>query len=189
MTNYSIPGIVMMKVGEEIKSQLMLRFGIAEEDIHVSRSYQPTTQYAGARDDAAKYQIFISPVMVPATIGRGHKDKLENDIFTREFTEVVPAVFQIDFLSDYQPQNIDDLEAIDIAKAARETIMHLDAISNLTAIGIFVEKSSQVRPAFTVTSEAEFESTPNFDLSLTYNSSYIKETPVIESIDGSIHSI
>lgn len=187
--NYSIPGIVMMKVGNEIKSQLMQRFGIADEDIHVTRSYQPTTQYSGAREPSAKYQIFLTPTTPPSTVGRGHKDSASVNGVDREYKEIVPAVFQIDFLSDYDVNNPNDLEAVDVANAARHMIMHLDAISNLTALGIYVEKATQVRPVFTTTSEAEFESTPNFDLSLTYNSSYIKETPVIESIDGSTYNI
>lgn len=188
MTSYIVPGVVMMKVGDEMAAQIAQRFGIDPADIHVTRGYQPSTQYSGARDTSAKYQIFVNPTTPPATIGRGHTDRLNGETFEREYVEVAPAVFQIDFLADYNPKNPDAYEAMDIAMAASDMIMHLDAITNLTNQGIFIEKATQVRPVFTVTSEAEFESTPNFDLSLTYNRSYVKETPVIESIDGSLNN-
>lgn len=189
MTTYDIPGIVMIKVGDEIAAQLVQKFGIDIADIHVTRSYQPSTQYVGARESTAKYQIFVSPVTPSATIGRGHTDKLNGDVLERDYREIVPATFQIDILSDFNPLNVDDYEAMDLANAARNMIMQLDAISNLTALGIFIEKATAVRPSFTVTSDAEFESTPSFDLSLTYNSSYIKQVPVIESITGSTTNI
>lgn len=190
MTTYDIPGVVMMKVGDEIAAQISQKFSIDLSDIHVTRSFQPSTQYAGARDTAAKYQIFVSPVAPSGSIGGGFKDSLnEQNEFEREFIEVVPAVFQIGFLADFNPTNPSDLEAVDIANAARNMIMQLDAITNLTNLGIFISSATIVRPPFTITSEAEFESTPNFDLSLTYNSGYIKRMPVIESIDGSTTNI
>lgn len=189
MATYNFDGVVIMKVAEVIRAQLVDHFNIQDSDLRVTRSFQPTTQYAGARAGSEKYQVYITPITPPQPVGEGFSDTFNGMNISRDFRTIRSVTYQIDCLADYQPQNQDDIEAQDLCYAVRELLMHLDAIQTLTDLGINIESSTNIRPTFSVTSEREFESTPSFDIKLSYNSSYIKQTSVIESIDGSLNKV
>lgn len=186
MTTYNYDGIVIKKLGDVIRDQLVNHFSINSNDLRVTRSFQPTQQAPGARPDSKKYQVFIAAVTPPQPIGGGFTDSgATSSSISRNYRTVRSVRYQIDCLANYQPQNPDDIEASDLCYAMRELLTQLDAIQKLTEIGIYFESATDVRPQFTVSSENQFESTPSFDVKLTYNSSYTKDTAVIQSIDGS----
>jgi hypothetical protein len=186
MTTYNFDGVVIKNLGDVIRDQLVNHFGISSNDLRVTRSFQPTQQATGARSGSKKYQVFITAIIPPQPVGGGFTDSGEtSSSISRTYRTVRSVRYQIDFLADYQPQNVDDIEASDLCYAVRELLTQLDSIQKLTALGIYFESATDVRPQFTVSSDNQFESTPSFDVKLTYNSSYTKDTAVIQSIDGS----
>ncbi len=184
MASYNYDGIVIVALGGVIRDQLTSYFSIDTDDLEISRSYQPTEQYSGARADSAKYQVFLTPVTAGTAVGRGNTDSIDDDdVFTRTHSLVRRVTYQVDCLSDYDPSDDTSLEANDLAQAINELIMTADSIESLTSLDLAIESVTTVRPSYSITSEAQYESTPSFDITLTYNVEYAKEMDLVTSVE------
>lgn len=189
--SYNYDGLVIKALSDVMRSQLTTFFGIADSDLSISRSYQPTKQLSGARSGSKKYQIFITPVAGGAAVGSGFDDELSDDEtqVERSYRTIRPVTYQIECLANFDIADDESLEGMDLAQMTREMLDQLDTIEQLTEIGIFMESATMVRPSFSVNNESQFESSPSFDLVLTYNSVYVKGRDMVTSVNETMERV
>ncbi len=163
MATYNYEGLVIAQIINVIKSQLTSYFDVDLTDLNVTRSNQPTSQYIGAVSDTKKYQVFITPISGGDSIGGGYKDSLndDEDAVNRTYTEIEHGVYQIECYANYDSSDSTSLEGMDLAKTVRNMLMQQDTIEQFTAIGIYPENCTKVRPSFSVNNSGQYESTPS----------------------------
>lgn len=181
-----LEGAITTALISEIENQL-ISFGIAAEDLEVSRSNQPTAQYMGAYGDAAKYQVFLSPV-TKSKINAERTNSINSTDLTANYTHILGTSYQIECLTNFEPGS-DNYVAVDLLGILSNLMQHYDAISNLKKLGVFVESCGAIRPSYTIMDQGLHESTPSFDLKLTYNSKFAKLTPSTSTVTGTIEGL
>jgi len=167
---------VLKVIISELKSQLNL-YGLS--DVKIKQSYQPTQQ-----SKSNQRRIFIHKVTNPQ-IGTGFKyagTKRTQQYFKR-------ASFQFDALAQQDPSDINSLTASDILTAAADLLQSYDAVRNLRSNGVNIERITDVRPSYFINDKDRNESSPSFDLTLTYQHEYEKEVPPIEGVNSNLHGI
>lgn len=190
MPNYNFDGAAINQLAIEIERQLTTYFGFDSADLEVSRNNQPTQQHAGAEDNSPRYQIFITKVSAGVRVGGGFKD-IYNDstnLNDRNYTHIVPGVYQVDVLaapiqSETDPSDA-DYEANDLSQLLSNMINQMDFITSMRNLGIYIEKAGESRPSYIVNDSELYEMNPSFDINLHYNSEYVKALPRVASIDG-----
>lgn len=183
--SYQYDGIVIGALAGVIQSQLTTYFSIADTDLNISRGYQPTKQYAGAVSGAKKYQVFINPITPGGAVGGGFEDNYTDgdDQVSRSYTAIKKVRYQVECLADFDINDDSSLEGMDLAQIVKDLLTQLDTIEELTAIGIFIVSCTDVRPAFSTSSNSNFESTPSFDVTLSYNSQYDKDLGRVVTVE------
>ncbi len=184
MASYNYDGVVIMAIAGVMRDQLTSYFNIDDSDLSISRGYQASEQYAGANPQSVKYQIYINPV-TPSTsqVGRGFKDDIGSTVSNRTYENIRRVTYQVNCLADYDEYDDTSLEAQDLAQAVNELIMQLDSIESLIGLDLNMQSVTSVRPSFTVNNQQNYESTPSFDMTLTYNVEYAKEVALITSVE------
>lgn len=190
MVSYNYNSLIIGQLIPLIENQLTTYFNIDISDLNVSRNFQSTTQFIGAEEGAKKYQVYLSPTTSPSRVGRGFKvTSTDSGTVTNEYQEIKSCVIQVDCFANYDPEDNTSIEGMDLAELVSEMLMQQDVIETLTAIGIYPENCTQVRPAFSIDNKSQFESTPSFDYSLTYNSNYVKSLDKVTSVEGTIYRV
>lgn len=177
-----LDGQIVKAIITEIRTQLEW-YGIASGDLRISRSNQPTVQYQGATTNTEKYQVFITPV---TNIAIGWSRKYNG---TLDFTHVKQKSFQISTLVDFDPSDLNDIPANDLAQIINDTLQQTDAIKNLRDAGVFLHECQPVRPIFVVNGANEYESEPSFDIVVSYNAVYSKPYDIIEDVQGTVDTV
>lgn len=179
-----LDGDVVAVIIAEIRRQLEL-YGIASGDLRVSRSSQPGAQSVGTE----KYQVFIQPI-TNTEIGwsRGY-DEPTPDNYTITVNHVKQKTYQIGCITDFNPAVDADIVAQDLAAIVNDMIKQPDAILALKAGGVNILSAGPVRPSFGINESDEYESMPNFDIVVNYNTEYIKTIPIITDVIGEIERI
>lgn len=177
-----LDGQIVNALITEIENQLTI-YGLA--NFRVTRSNQPTNQHAGATLGKSKYVVLVTPISNPK-IGWGRK---YNDDETVTITHNQAKTYQIDALVDFDPSDLNDIPASDLCSIVSDMIQQPDAIRNLRDSGVRVENCGDVRPTFSVNNEDRFESTPSFDLTVTYNSQYTKSAPDIDGVNHTLEGV
>lgn len=177
-------GAVYIAVRDEIERQLGF-YGIAEEDLKVSKGSQQTKQSAGASSGSKKYQVFVT-LMTGNELSREQVNRLNSDKteFQSNHNHIVSASCQIDVLTDYDPRDAESIPAMELCSTIRDMIMHRDSINSLKGKGVFVGRPNNFRPSFQYLDQEQYESMPGFDLQITYNTNYVKTLETIESVSG-----
>ena len=123
-----------------------------------------------------KYAVFIEPVSNGLVGWRRQYSAGEEQAITHTGVKT----YQISTVVDFDPANLADIPAHDLAQIAKDTIEHPDAVRRLRAAGVSVLQATAVRPAFQVNGANEYESRPSFDLSLSVEKTYTKTVPEID---------
>lgn len=162
----------------EIKTQLDA-YGLT--DYAVKRNYQP-----GARNAGNGPVIYLHSVSVQ-NIGRGLDYSWASGEF--EQSNYKARTIQVDVI--YTPDVSDEtaLLAEDIAGALADLLQSQAAIEALRAEGVRVENVSSPRPVFTVNQSDQYESTPGFDLRVTYSNTYSRAFNPADSVTTNIERV
>lgn len=177
-----LDGQIVKEIRLEIINQLTI-YGINPADLRVSRSNQPTAQYQGASSSTEKYQVFITPV---ANVAIGWS---RNYNATLDSTHVKQKAYQISCLVDFDPSDLNNFPASDLAQIINDMLQQTDAIKNLRDAGVFLHECQPVRPVFVVNGANEYESEPSFDIVVSYNAVYSKTYDVIEDVQGTVDTV
>ena len=68
----------------------------------------------------------------------------------------------------------------------RDLLDSPDSIKSLRSKGVFLESAGDVRTIFTTNETDRYESTPNFDLTVVYESSILKNSGYVDHADSRI---
>lgn len=185
-TYYDFDRAVIMQIIYLIENQLSTYYNIPLEDLRVVRNNQPTQQHAGAVTGSKKYQVFISQVPSGQTVGEGYNDEYTegDDYVERTHYHIRRRVLQIECWSDFDPSDLNSLEGEDLAGIVRELLCQQEVLEELTEKSIYLQRTGAVRPIFAVNDQEQYQSTPSFDLTLTYNRKVTKDRARVVSIDG-----
>lgn len=169
-----LDGQIVAALIAEIKTQLEI-YGIDPAELRVARAYQVTSQHAGA----SRFEAFIAPV-TNTDIGwrRGYDN---SDI---KLTHTKQKTYQVSAMTQFDPSNPGDIPAQDLAHIIHDMMQQPDSIRTLRDKCVYIQRCGPVRPSFWVNDSDEFESMPNFDVVVSYNSEYIKPVPVVTEVTG-----
>jgi len=160
----------------ELKSLLA---GKNLSDVKIKQSYQPTQQSV-----SNERRIFIHKVTNPQVgsglIYKGTKRTQQN---------LKRASFQFDALAQQDPSDINSLTASDILTTAADLLQSYDAVRNLRNNGVNIERVTDVRPSYFINDKDRNESSPSFDLTVTYKHDYEKEIPSISGATTNLHGV
>ena len=148
-------------------------------DIKVKQSYQPTQQSV-----SEERRIFMHKVTNPQ-VGSG----IVYDENKRIQQHLKRAVFQFDALAQQDPSDINSLTAGDIVTIAADLLQSYDAVRNLRANGVNIERVTAVRPSYFINDKDRNESSPSFDLTITYQHDYEKEIPSITGVTDNYYGV
>lgn len=159
-----------------------LKLLLADEglgDIKIKQSYQPTQQSV-----SEGRRIFIHKVSNPQ-VGIG----IIYSGTKRTQQHLKRASFQFDALAQQDPSDINSLTASDILTAAADLLQSYDAVRNLRNNGVNIERVTDVRPSYFINDKDKNESSPSFDLTVTYQHEYEKEIPSITGVNSNLHGV
>lgn len=177
---------MMIAVIAEIKRQLTGQ-GIA--DFKVVRGMQPTNQYSGAsKDDDIKTRISLYAV-TKSNAGKGRIYSGGNADPKRTDTHHKGKTIQVSVLHYFDESDIDAMNTEDMADLVQQLIDSPDAIRSLRDDGVFLESVGDVRPTFTVNDKDRNESTPNFDMTVNYSNSIVKDSAVVTGVNGVVERV
>jgi hypothetical protein len=148
-------------------------------DIKIKQSYQPTQQSV-----SEERRIFMHKVSNPQ-VGSG----IIYNGTTRRQQYLKRAVFQFDALAQQDPSDINSLTASDILTAAADLLQSYDAVRNLRNNGVNIERVTDVRPSYFINDKDRNESSPSFDLTVTYQHNYEKEIPSVIGVNSNLHGV
>lgn len=160
----------------ELKSLLT---GEGLVDVKIKQSYQPTQQ-----STSEQRRIFIHKVANPQ-VGTG----IVYDGTKKKQQYLKRASFQFDALAQQDPSNINSLTASDILTIAADLLQSYDAVRNLRNNGVNIERVTDVRPSYFINDKDRNESSPSFDLTVTYQHTYEKEIPSINGVNSNLHGV
>lgn len=183
--------LVVISIIEEIEAQLIGQ-GIDANDLEVSRSFQPSDQYAGAAASTKKYQVFLSAITTTnINVERTYKVTTVGSVstMTAEYRHAEGLVYQIECLTDYDPADENSISAFHLLTLIKRLLQHYDAIKSLKDKGTFVQNCGDVRPSYTILDRGVFESNPSFDFTVNYSSRYSKSAPSTDQIIGTIERV
>ena len=160
----------------ELKAQLS---AFSLSDVKIKQSYQPTQQSV-----SNQRRIFMHKVANPQ-VGSGFK--YVGDKRTQQYLK--RASFQFDALAQQDPSDIDSLTASDILTTAADLLQSYDAVRNLRNNGVNIERVTDVRPSYFINDKDRNESSPSFDLTVTYQHEYEKEIPSINGVNCNLQGI
>lgn len=160
----------------ELKSLLT---GEGLSDVKIKQSYQPTQQSV-----SEQRRIFIHKVTNPQ-VGVG----IVYDQNKRIQQHLKRAVFQFDALAQQDPSDINSLTASDILTIAADLLQSYDAVRNLRNNGVNIERVTEVRPSYFINDKDRNESSPSFDLTVTYQHEYEKEIPSITGANSNLQGV
>lgn len=160
----------------ELKSLLA---GEGLSDVKIKQSYQPTQQSV-----SEQRRIFIHKVTNPQ-VGVG----IVYDENKRIQQHLKRAVFQFDALAQQDPSDINSLTASDILTIAADLLQSYDAVRNLRNNGVNIERITEVRPSYFINDKDRNESSPSFDLTVTYQHNYEKEIPSITGANSNLQGV
>ena len=148
-------------------------------DVKVKQSYQPTQQSV-----SEERRIFIHKVTNPQ-VGTG----IVYSGTKRTQQYLKRASFQFDALAQQDPSDINSLTASDILTAAADLLQSYDAVRNLRNNGVNIERVTDVRPSYFINDKDRNESSPSFDLTVTYQHDYEKEIPSVNGVNSNLHGV
>ncbi len=148
-------------------------------DVKVKQSYQPTQQSV-----SEQRRIFIHKVSNPQVVVGIVYD--ENKRIQQHLKR---AVFQFDALAQQDPSDINSLTASDILTIAADLLQSYDAVRNLRNNGVNIERVTEVRPSYFINDKDRNESSPSFDLTVTYQHNYEKEIPSISGANSNLQGV
>ena len=160
----------------ELKSLLA---GEGLSDVKIKQSYQPTQQSV-----SEQRRIFIHKVTNPQ-VGVG----IVYDENKRIQQHLKRAVFQFDALAQQDPSDINSLTSSDILTIAADLLQSYDAVRNLRNNGVNIERVTDVRPSYFINDKERNESSPSFDLTVTYQHEYEKEIPSIAGANSNLQGV
>ena len=153
--------------------------GESLSDVSVEQSYQPTQQ-----SPSEDRRIFIHKVSNPQ-VGTG----IAYIGTKRKQQDLKRATFQFDALAQQDPSDINSLTASDILTIAADLLQSYDAVRNLRNNGVNIERVTDVRPSYFINDKDRNESSPSFDLTVTYQHEYEKEIPSIAGVNSNLHGV
>ncbi len=155
-------------------------------DFEVSRNFQPSNQYTGADgSDSVKTRVFLHAITNPS-LGNSRRYNSTRD--KRADLQHLTKTVQVSVLHDYDYMDDTDTPAEDICATVRALLDSPDAIKSLRERGLFLESVTDLRPIFFVNDKDLNESSPNFDVRLTYRSDIIKDVSAATEVNGTIES-
>lgn len=163
----------------EIKNQLGI-YGVSSSDIYVGRANQPTRQNAGAK----LYNVYLSPIN-NTDIGWG---RYRVDGGTK-VTHTKQKSYQINTVTDYDHVNDVGMPAQDLAHVVHDMLEHPDAIQSLLGEGVNVMRCTDVRPLYWMNEQDEYEPMPSFDIVVNYSESYVKPSPYVTEVTGTLEQV
>jgi hypothetical protein len=174
---------VIIALKAEIENQLALA-GVTS--FEVSRSAQPTDQFTGASvDSTVKTQVFLRPISPSENYNLSPGRKYSNTDPEVTYSHNKSMTIQIDVLTDFDYTDINALSAFDLCETVSQTLFEGDAIRALRDSGVRIQSKTDTRPAFPVLDKDRFESSPNFDLVVTYTTDRTKTFENITAVNGS----
>ncbi len=183
-----LDGAIVKTLIAQIKVQLGI-YGIADADLRVTRSNQPTAQHAGASTGSKPYQVFIAPV-ASTQIGWSRDYDLDTiGAATVGINHVKQKSYQISILTDFDPATMTVLPAHDVAQILNDMIQQPDSIRALKAGGVNIQQCTDVRPSFELNESEQWQSMPSFDITVSYNATYTKPIPAIIDTAGDIDRV
>lgn len=157
----------------------LLLTGEGLADVKVKQSYQPTQQSV-----SEERRIFIHKVTNPQ-VGTG----IVYSGTKRTQQYLKRASFQFDALAQQDPSDINSLTASDILTTAADLLQSYDAVRNLRNNGVNIERVTDVRPSYFINDKDRNESSPSFDLTVTYQHNYENEIPSINGVNSNLHGV
>lgn len=148
-------------------------------DIKIKQSYQSTQQSV-----SEERRLFIHKVSNPQ-IGSG----IVYDGTKRKQQYLKRASFQFDALAQQDPSDINSLTASDILTIAADLLQSYEAVRNLRNNGVNIERVINVRPSYFINDKDRNESSPSFELTVTYQHTYEKEIPNFNGVNSNLHGI
>lgn len=146
-----------------IRTELLSQFTIQGlADIQVKRSHQPTQQ------STTEEKVIVIHRVGNPQVGGGLI--YQNNI--RAEQRLKRAVFQFSGFSQANPENINSFTASDLVNTASDLIQSYQAIRNLQAQGVNIERITDIRPSYFSNDKDRFESSPSFDLTVNYQHIY-----------------
>lgn len=151
----------------------------------VKQGYQPTSQgrvdeviyYWRLADDPDGWQ-YRENVPDPVTFQTRIKE-----------TQVTATSYQIGALIPDDPQNDNQLTAMDITTMCRQVVMSVPFGLALQAEGVGIQRASQIRNPQFVNDEDQYEFQPSFDFTVTHKQVIIQSSSSIESVEFNIGRI
>lgn len=148
-------------------------------DVEVGQSYQPTQQ-----NTSEGRALFMHKVSSPQ-VGTGFKYSGTN----RTQQHLKRATFQFDALAQQNPSDVNSLTAGDIANIAADLFQSYDSVRNLRDNGVNIERITDVRSGYFINDKDRHESSPSFDLTVSYIHEYEREIPSIDGIKINYHGV
>lgn len=175
---------LIIALKSEIENQLTMA-GVS--NFEVSRSAQPTDQFTGASvDSIAKTQVFLRPISPSVNYNLAPSRTYSNTNASVTYSHDKAMTIQIDVLTDFDYTDINALSAFDLCETISQTLFEYDAIYNLRQSGVRIQSKTDTRPAFPVLDKDRFESSPNFDLVVTYTTERTKTVTEVTKVTGDI---
>ncbi len=159
-----------------------LKLLLADEglsDVKIKQSYQPTQQSV-----SEERRLFIHKVINPQ-VGTG----IVYSGTKRTQQHLKRASFQFDALAQQDPSDINSLTASDILTTAADLLQSYSAVRNLRNNGVNIERVTDVRPSYFINDKDRNESSPSFDLTVTYQHNYENEIPSINGVNSNLHGV
>lgn len=158
-------------------------FGI--NGVSVLRNYQVTQQGAESNPAIYIHKISSNRYSYPIESNVYNKDTDEIDTTTKFIrTPVLQFSARVQESTD-----VDAMTSGDLLDFAADIMQMPTTISTFIDNGIGIEMISQIRDIYEKNDKDNYEHTPNFDLTLSYNRVYSYKTVGVGKVDCLIHSV
>lgn len=163
--------------------------GLTERNVtgvSVLQSYQPTQQ--GTASGRAVYLSALPQVPV-GHVRRDSVYDVPTSTMVDSELQTWLATYQVNALAKQDLSDTTSLTAADIVRAVRNIMQSSKTIARLRTEGLAILRVNELRNPSFVDDNGQFEYSPSFDFTLTYDELYTAEGLVVETVEYNINRV
>jgi hypothetical protein len=149
---------------------------------------KPQPKQQGVPSGISVYLTMIAP----KPLGHVRRDSVYDTVLeTMTHTELQTwtQLYQVNAMSIQDPADVNQLTASDILKVVRQTLQSSAFIASIKAHGLAILRVNELRNTPFVNDKDEYEYSPSFDFTLTYDELYTVAAPIVETVEYNIERV
>lgn len=160
--------------------------GLGLTDVLILQAYQPTQQ--GVPEDRVVYIHKIATPRYGHPIEKSVYNESNDNFDVNETFWRTPS-WQFSARAQQEPDDLTGLTASDLADTVADILQQSSTIDALLTDGIGIEKITDVRIIRELNEKDRFEENPSFDVTLSYQKTYVSTVPAVDIVEHNIDRV